>query len=65
MCFWMLISAPEKSTSTFLNAPGSWVVSIIPTVYHGPSLLTLDTYVEHGLFFRLIVPLDDRYSAPL
>ena len=61
----MMASAPEKTASNLENAPGSWVLSIIPTVYHGFSLLTSRAYVEQVLFLRLDVPLGDRYSALL
>ena len=37
----MMTSAPETTASNLESAPRSLVLSIIPTVYHGPSLLTL------------------------
>ena len=52
----MMTSAPEKTASNFENAPGSWVLSVIPTVYHCPSLLTLRRYVEHGFFLGSLYP---------
>ena len=50
----MTTSAPEKTTSYLEDAPGSWLLRIIPTVHHCPSLLTLRIRV---------VPLGGRASV--
>jgi len=51
----MMTSAPETTASNLESAPRSLVLSIIPTVYHGPSLLTLRSHVGHVLFLQLVV----------